>query len=165
MQSEEQNQTQEQTIIAREWVKHGGKPFANGDAEHADRLIARLGLGKVYDYMEDTFKCPKTLAVTWWDFSFWANSLDDEAKPSTKRNIDAWRRVKKISKAGTHAEKNPELHAGLDAMGRPYGGWKCLLGKACHGFEMTHNEDRICDECKGKPKADAAVYGHAIKRI
>lgn len=158
MRSEEQPQTQEQTIIAKAWVERGGKPFANGDAQHADRLIARFGLGKVYDYIEDTFKCPKTLAVTWWDFSFWAMSLDDEAKPSTKRNIDAWRRVKRIPKPGTHAEKNPELHTGLNAMGIPSMGWDCLLGKVCNGMSATYNEDRICDECKGIPKA-LAVRG------
>lgn len=81
--------------IAQAWVRGGGRAFVNGDAEKATHLAGVLGLGELIGYIEDTFKCPKTTKIAWRDFSYWADSMSPDAEPSTKRNIDAWRRVTK----------------------------------------------------------------------
>lgn len=48
------------------------------------------------------------------------------------------------AKPGTHAYRNPELHAGLNREGNPPVGWKCTV---CE-MSMTPNKNRICDDCR-----------------
>jgi hypothetical protein len=68
--------------------------------------------------------------------------------PQYQRHLNLLRGKAQSAKAGTHAAKNPELHTGLRADGKPWMGKKCTVcDLAC-----TDNEDRACDTCR-KPKA------------
>jgi hypothetical protein len=131
-----------------------GTPDVGESSKTVD--LHTLGFERMMDYLADTFVCPKTKKIAWRNFSYWVSSMDLEAEPSTRRNIDAWRRAKNVvspssnpaftntagtdwlahkkkvewqqaveetrrkAKPGSHAERNPEIHTGLDANGESW---------------------------------------------
>ena len=160
-----------------------GAKVTEADLLSLKPLLDTLGFKTLMDYLADTFVCPKTKDVSWRNLAYWVDSMDFDAEPSTRRNVDKWRRKKSVvtpasgnpaftnsagvdwaahykkaerdkaieevrrkAKPGSHAEKNPELHTGLNAMGTPACGWHCTV---CE-MTMTENEDRVCDSCKKK---------------
>jgi hypothetical protein len=58
---------------------------------------------------------------------------------------------RRVPKPGSHAEKNPELHTGIGADGKPVVGWQCTSGVVCLHMTHTDNDDKVCDACKGIP--------------
>jgi hypothetical protein len=87
------------------------------------------------------------------------------------RNKALVEEVRATAAPGSHAERNPELHTGLDAMGNPWGGWECVSGVACGKILHTDNKDRICNDCRKQliaeeveeVRATAAPGSHASR--
>jgi hypothetical protein len=139
--------------VSEAWVKNGGRGFLNGDAEAATRLLGVHDLKVLLGYIEDTFKAPKTSKVAWRDFSYWADSMSVDAEPSTKRNIDAWRRATAVKPLST----NPGFtnSAGTDWAAH-YGKMKNPNCTRCKGptyGNPTYEEDKpYCADCMKKPE-------------
>jgi hypothetical protein len=87
---------QQVMAIANLWEINGGAKVTDADIHSMKGLLDVLDFKKLMDYLADTFICPKTKKVAWRNFAFWADSMDVDAEPSTKRFIDAWRRVKNV---------------------------------------------------------------------
>lgn len=127
-------------------------------------LIAQYGLAEVKAVLHNTLnERPKTAGWTWTDFNVFARNYD-----VNRRAWRAWKRLSKaklgarLPKPGSHAEKNPELHTGLDGEGNPVMGWKCSV-PTCVGV-MTQNKNRICDSCRKKmPWCDVCQNNHTDK--
>jgi hypothetical protein len=78
------------------WKANGGARATEADIHSMKGLLDTLGFKVLMDYLADTFICPKTKKVPWRNIAFWVDSMDLEAEPSTRRNIDAWRRAKNV---------------------------------------------------------------------
>lgn len=117
------------------WVDGGGAAFMNGDAEAAEHMLKTGAHASVelIAYIRDTFACPKTARIAWKDFSYWARPENFDL---TKRNIDAWRRLKKAKLTDSASKTNPNC---------------ARCNRPTYGSPTYENDKPFCADCMGLP--------------